>query len=160
MNAEGAAALLVGYSTAGIAGALLLGWLADRIGPPAALGIAALIQVGCWLALARAQVHLLVAVSALLGMTGAPLTALHGAAMARMFGAEGASKAMGISYAIKLPFLFGITPAVGIIYVADGNYTAAFVTVAASLALATALLAIGTLRMNRQRLGAQILAPG
>ena len=53
MSAHAASALLSVYSGCGIFGTLLLGWLADRIGPPTTLVIAAAVMAVLWWGLFR-----------------------------------------------------------------------------------------------------------
>lgn len=140
-----AAVMLSIYSGAGLAGVPLFGWLADKLGPPTALSLSAALQALCWFGLAVAPAASFFAIAALLGLATTPLTTLHGAAMARLFGAASVSKAMGISFAVKLPFLFVISPAVAYVYVVLNDYRPAFLTVSASLLGAFLILFAGIL---------------
>ncbi|MCW1385025.1 MFS transporter [Novosphingobium sp. KCTC 2891] len=144
LDPASAAMLLSVYSGAGIAGTLVMGWLADRIGPRFALAIAGAIQAIGWALLASGATALFLPVAAMLGVVTVPLVTLHGAAMAAMFGSASVSRAMGVSYALKLPFLFGITPLVGWAYVHFGNYRIALAGSALALFLATLLFVLPT----------------
>lgn len=138
-----AALMLSIYSGAGLAGVPLFGWLSDRLGPPLALAGSAALQSLCWLGLALAPSGSFYFLAAILGLATTPLTTLHGAAIARLFGASSVSRAMGISYALKLPFLFVIAPAVGYSFVQLSDYRPAFLAVATSLVFALLVLLAG-----------------
>lgn len=146
MGVGTSALILSVYMGAGFAGIPLFGWLADRIGAPRALMLSALVQCLSWGGLAIAPTAAFLFLSAALGVATTPLTTLHGAAMAQIFGTTGVAKAMGISYAIKLPFLFIAAPAVGFAYVQMADYRPAFLVVAACLVGAIATLLISTAR--------------
>jgi len=133
MSAGASAIILSVYSGAGFAGIPLFGWLADKIGAPRALAISGVVQCLCWAGLAVAPNGSFPFLSAALGAASTPLTTLHGVAMAQIFGAQGVGKAMGYSYAIKLPALFLAAPAVGYAYVIMLDYRPAFLIVAACL---------------------------
>lgn len=145
MSAPAAALIMSAYSGAGLVGVLVFGWLADRIGAPRTLALSGVVQCLCWAGLSLSPVEGFYFLSAILGAATTPLTSLHGAAMAQLFGASGVSKAMGYSFAIKLPFLFTASPAVGYAYVHMADYRPAFLIVAGSLIAAVALLMVGNL---------------
>lgn len=132
------------YSGAGLIGVPLFGWLADKIGAPRSLALSGMIQCLCWAGLALSPTTAFLFLSAMLGAATTPLTTLHGAAMAQLFGVNGVGKSMGYSFAIKLPFLFIASPAVGYAYVHMGDYRPAFLVVAISLIGAVVLLMIGS----------------
>lgn len=146
MEPGSAAMMLSIYSGAGLAGTLLLGFLADRVGAPLVLAFSAAVQASCWIGLAVSPNAALLALAIVLGIAGVPLTALHGAAMTRMFGIAGVGRAMGLGYAIKLPFLFAVTPAVGWAFDRAMRYEPAFLVLAGGLAMAALLLAIGAMK--------------
>ncbi|MES2272254.1 MAG: MFS transporter [Pseudomonadota bacterium] len=145
ISKSSAALMLSLYSGAGLAGVPLFGWLADRLGPPTALAVSAAIQCGCWFGLAIAPSYSFFIIAAALGLATTPLTTLHGAAMARLFGAASVSKAMGISFAVKLPFLFAISPAVGYVFVHLNDYRPALLVVSGSLLAAVVILFAGSI---------------
>jgi MFS family permease len=140
MSIATSALILSVYSGAGFVGIPLFGWLADRIGAPRALALSGLVQCVCWAGLSVAPTAAFLFLSAALGIATTPLTTLHGAAMAQIFGVNGVGKAMGYSFAIKLPFLFMAAPAVGYAYVQMADYRPAFLVVAACLIAAIAAL--------------------
>lgn len=139
-----AAMLLSVYSGAGLAGTPVMGWLADRSGPRLALAIAAAIQTIGWTLLASGTTALFLPVAALLGAVSVPLVTLHGAAMAAMFGPASVSRAMGISFAFKLPFLYGVTPLVGWAFVHFGSYRIGLAGSALAMLVATLLFSVSS----------------
>jgi cyanate permease len=149
MSLRAASALLSIYSGCGIFGTLLLGWLADRIGPPSTLVIAAAAMAVLWWSLLRIDGAPLYVAEALIGVFGVPVGMLHGAAMSEIFGVDTISRAMGCSYAIKLPFLFGFAPVVGMLFGRSGDYQLPFLVVAALLAAAAVCFYV--VRMISQR---------
>lgn len=152
MGVAASALILSVYMGAGFAGIPIFGWLADKMGAPRALMLSALIQCVSWAGFAVAPTATFLFLAAALGAATTPLTTLHGAAMAQIFGIGGVGRAMGISFAIKLPFLFVAAPAVGFAYVHLADYRPAFLIVAAFL-----LAAIGALTASsvKRRLAAE-----
>lgn len=157
LNPRDAALLLSISSAAGIAGTLLFGWLADRLGPPMALALAAIVQALMLAGLAIGPVSGLMVMAALLGTATTPLTTLHGAALANMFGPEGVSKAMGYSFVIKLPFIFAVAPLMGWAFVVNHDYRLALLISAGALLFATLLFLIVRRRTSRRQ--ATAIAP-
>ena len=70
--------------------------------------------------------------------------------MAQLFGPDGVSRAMGYSFAIKLPFLFATSPLLGFAYVRMGDYRPGYLMVAAGLVGAAMLLMAGHFAQNRE----------
>lgn len=145
MSVSTSALMMSVYSGAGLAGVPLFGMLADKIGAPRTLAITGGAQSICWAGLAFAPTESFLFFSAALGAATTPLTTLHGTAMAQIFGINGVGKAMGYSFAIKLPFLFLASPAVGYAYVQMADYRPAFVIVAISLVASVGLLLVGNM---------------
>ncbi|HDS1738653.1 MFS transporter [Pseudomonas putida] len=136
LTLQGAAGLLSVYAAAGIAGTLLFGWLCDRIGPPAALVLSASSQAVLWWGFLHVDGVSLYGLAAALGVCIVPLVMLHGAAISQMFDAASVSRAMGYSYSIKLPFIFGFAPGMGLLFERFGNYDLPFLLTAILLAAA------------------------
>jgi MFS family permease len=151
MPLQAAAALLSVYAGAGIGGTLLFGWICDRIGAPAALALSAFLQAALWWGLLLVDGTYLYALAGLLGICVVPLVTLHGAAIGQMFGMESVSRAMGYSYSIKLPFILGFAPALGLIFDRVGRYDLAFRATASLLAAAGVFLCCLLLILRRQR---------
>ncbi|AEI81864.1 major facilitator superfamily MFS_1 (plasmid) [Cupriavidus necator N-1] len=151
MPLQAAAALLSVYAGAGIGGTLLFGWICDRIGAPAALALSAFLQAALWWGLLLVDGTHLYALAGLLGICVVPLVTLHGAAISQMFGIESVSRAMGYSYSIKLPFILGFAPALGLIFDRVGRYDLAFLATASLLTAAGVFLCCLLLILRRQR---------
>ena len=137
MSLAAASGLLSIYSGAGIFGTLLFGWIADRLGPPAALVISASCQAVLWWSLLQVNGTLLYVAAALLGICVVPLTTLHGAALSRMFGATAVGRAIGFSYSVKLPFIFVFAPAMGWVFDVSGGYRTPFLLTAGLMVLSS-----------------------
>lgn len=146
-----AALIMSAYSGAGLIGVPAFGWLADWIGAPRTLALSALIQSSCWAGLAVAPPDALLPLAAMLGMATVPLTPLHGTAMAQKFGASRVGRAMGLSFAIKLPFLFGGAPALGFAYLRLGDYRPALLFAAVTLIGSMVMLLGSTMRRLEPR---------
>lgn len=145
LSVQLAALVMSIYSGAGLLGVPLFGWLADKFGAPRTLAISAAVQALSWAGLALGPTGGFLFFSALLGSATTPLTTLHGAAMAQMFSAGGVSKAMGYGFAIKLPFVFVASPALGYAFVQMADYRPAFLMSAATLAGAVLLLILASM---------------
>lgn len=140
LSVQTAALVMSIYSGAGLLGVPLFGWLADKFGAPRTLAISAAVQSLSWAGLALAPTGSFLFLSAALGAATTPLTTLHGAAMAQMFKVGAVSKAMGYGFAIKLPFLFVASPALGYAFVQMADYRPAFLMSGAALVGACVLL--------------------
>lgn len=136
MSLQSASGLLSVYAGSGIIGTLLFGWIADRIGPPSALVLTTFCQAVLWAGVLQVVGLPLFLLSALLGICVVPLTTLHGAALSELVGPANISRAMGISYAIKLPFIFTFAPAAGYLYDLTGGYHSPFLIIVGLLAFA------------------------
>lgn len=137
LTLQAASGLLSVYAAAGIAGTLLFGWLCDRMGPPSALVLSAASQALLWWCFLHAEGASLYLLAAVLGVCIVPLVMLHGAAISQMFDPATVSRAMGYSYSIKLPFIFGFAPGMGLLFERFGNYDIPFMLTAFMLATAS-----------------------
>jgi MFS family permease len=144
MSLQTASGLLSVYSAAGIGGTLLFGWIADRISPPSALALSTFFQALLWWGLLHVTGPQLFMIAALLGVCVVPLTTLHGAALSQLVGPISISRAMGISYAIKLPFIFSFAPFVGHLFDLSGGYRLPFLSVACILSVSCLLFLLMT----------------
>lgn len=132
-----ATALLSIYAGAGLLGTPLFGWLADRLGPPAALILSGGVQAMGWALLLAVQGPALLLVAALLGVCCTPLVTLHGASLTALFGHATVARAMGYSYLCKLPFIFGFGPLAGAMFDATGDYHMPFLLCSGLMLCAT-----------------------
>lgn len=138
MSLPTASALISTYAGSGFVGILLFGWITDRIGAVRALALSAAAQALLWSALLIVEGNMVFVVAALIGISAAPQPTLHGAAMSSLFGSQ-AVRAMGLSFAIKLPFLFGAAPLGGALFEQSGGYHLPFLVCSGALVAATGL---------------------
>jgi len=75
----------------------------------------------------------------LIGAAAGATVALHSAVMPEIFGTNNFSRAIGYSYLIKVPFLFGAAPLSGYLYDRSHNYGSTFLFFACALCVATAV---------------------
>lgn len=131
-----ASLLLAAFGLAGLAGAPLGGWLADRLGPGYAFAIVFFASIIPWLGLLVAgnSFILLMLCALFIGMGSNATMPLFGASTGAWLGSENLSLAMGLSYMLQIPFMFGAGPAAGAIYDASGSYTPVIVMICAAFA--------------------------
>lgn len=137
LSLQTASGLLSVYAGAGIIGTLLIGWITDRIGPPSSLVLTTLCQALVWWGLWHVAGLPLFALAAIIGMCVVPVTTLHGAALSKLVGSASISRAMGISYAITLPFIFSYAPLIGFLFDKTGGYRLPFLMTAGILGIAS-----------------------
>jgi cyanate permease len=133
LSLQAASGLLSLYAGAGIGGTLLFGWIADRIGPPSALALSCFCQALLWWGLLHVTGLPLFMTAALMGICVNSATTLHGVALSQLVGPAGISRAMGFSFAIKLPFIFTFPPLVGHLFDMSGGYRLPFLLLAGIL---------------------------
>lgn len=139
MTLLAAGGMLSAYGAAGLLGVLLWGRIADWRGPPQTLVLTSFLLMLLWLAMLLVPTGGLYVVAAGLGLCATPMLTLHGAALSALIPSNSVSRAMGLSYGIKLPFLFVAAPAIAFIFEATGGYAAPFTTIAAIMALCCVL---------------------
>ena len=139
LSPAGASGMLSIYALAGIFGTLLSGFVADLIGPVRALAVAALLLTCLWGALSQAAGTLLFPLAAMLGLVTVPWITLHGTALGVLVGPGSVGRAMGVSYIIKLPFVFVFPPVVGALADRSGGYALPLAVIAGAL-LVSAIL--------------------
>lgn len=121
------ASLLISlFSGFGIVGSPVAGWLCDRLGPYWTLVGATLAIAALWLTLPTLDRAVVFVGAALLGFFAAPINTLHAAAVSNLYGPDEVGKAMGMSYLIKLPLIFGMAPLVALAVDRFGSYGEAF----------------------------------
>ncbi|MGN7931712.1 MFS transporter [Sphingopyxis sp. 22461] len=121
------ASLLISlFSAFGIVGSPVAGWLCDRLGPYWTLVGAALAIATLWLALPMLDRAAIFVGASLLGFFAAPINTLHAAVVSNLYGPDEVGKAMGMSYLIKLPLIFGMAPLVALAVDHFGSYSEAF----------------------------------
>lgn len=118
------AALLMAISGGtGVIGALLFGWLADRIGGAGALIINCVTQAIIWLILILpVGFGVLIVDAVIIGMCGGGLITAKAVLVTRIFGRASFSRVMGLSGLMNVPFLFGLSPLAGKLRDLTGDY--------------------------------------
>ena len=145
-----AASIMSAYGLGTLLGAVFFGWLIDRIGALPSLVSGSTILTGLWAALlVFSDLGGLLVVSTIMGATMGSVVAMHGASVAFLFGAASVSRAMGLSYFLKIPFLFGAAPLLGHMFDLHGDYDLALVVSAAAVGLATLVFFLLTLFVRR-----------
>ena len=139
-----ASLLLAAYGLAGIAGAPVYGWLADRIGVGHAFAVLAFAQVLPWLSfifVGNSMIELTI-IALLIGMGMNAVIALFGTLVGEWLGQANVSLAMGLSLLLQIPFMFGAGPLAGAMHDATGNYTASIMLHIASFITIGLLFAV------------------
>lgn len=139
-----AALLLSVNGVFSMAGALVFGHVADRIGARATLGLIGLIQALCWSGLILADrftVFVLLLVG--IGMCGGGAHPAFSALLNGAYGRAAFAHALGLATLLMLPFTFAAAPLAGWIFDTSGSYVVAFqVQIAAFLTAAFVYLAV------------------
>ena len=122
-----ASLLLAVQGMAGVAGAPLFGWIADRIGGAKAFAILSLAQIPPWLGLvvAGANFPVLLALSIPVGLCCNGILTLFGTLTAEWLGRDRVGIGMGMSYLFQVPLIFAAAPMAGIIFDMSGSYDGA-----------------------------------
>jgi MFS family permease len=136
-----AASLLSIQCAAAVAGTILFGWLADRLGSARTLAVLLLDGTILWLLLPLHPPFILTAI--IIGLIGAhsvgALPAV-GVALSEYFGQQNFSKAFGLVVLINLPFSVLAVPAVSLVFERTGSYDGAIIGEAGFLILASAMI--------------------
>lgn len=120
-----ASLLLSVFGLAGLMGAPLFGWLADRIGGGRSFALLALFQILPWLALvmAGADMPLLLLLSFAIGLCCNGILTLFGVTMGDWLGQSNLALGMGLCYLLQIPFMFAAAPLAGAMFDNYGSYT-------------------------------------
>jgi MFS family permease len=141
LSATLAATLLSIQSFAGIAGTVLFGWVADRLGGALALAILVFDAALLWtLLLLHPPFAATAVIVGLIGVHGAGVIPVLSVALSEGFGRENFSRAYGLVNLINLPFSVVSVPAAAMVYARTGSYVGAIVGQVAFLALGSLLV--------------------
>lgn len=125
LDITSASLVLAGFGLAGLVGAPLFGFLADRLGAGKAFAVLAFALVPGWLGLLVADSFpVLLFLAVMIGVSSNGIVPLFGATMGEWLGARNVGMGMGLCYMLQIPFLFGAAPLAGAMYDATGGYTA------------------------------------
>jgi MFS family permease len=142
IDATSAATLLTISSLVGMAGTVIVGWLADRIGGAGALALMCLISAAVWgTMLLQPPFLALIPVAGLLGLLGAAVVPAFGMALSQQYGAASFGRAYGLGFVVQMPFNLVGVPIAARVYMATHSYSLAVVGLMAFFVLG-ALFAI------------------
>lgn len=153
LTAEASAALMSIYAGSGLFGALLLGWVVDRLGGAATLGITAALQAILWLTMPQTSGLVLYLAAAMLGIVAVPINVLHQSALSELIDPSGIGRALGISYALKLPFIFAFAPLASFLFETSGGYHVPFWVMGSALFVAASLFTAAYFVVRRKAPG-------
>lgn len=144
ISTASAALLLSVNGVFSMAGALLFGQVADRIGARATLGLIGLVQAACWSGIIFADSFLLFLPFLVgIGLCGGGTHTAFSALLNTAYGRASFANALGLATLLMLPFTFAAAPLAGWIFDSTGSYVIAFqVQIAAFLAAAVLYLVI------------------
>jgi MFS family permease len=147
--AEGAT-LLSMQTLGGLAGTIVFGWIADRLGGARAM---ALLVFDCAILWALLLLHLpLIATIVLIGLFGVhssgslPVT---GTVISELVGRESFSRAYGIFTLVNLPFAFVCVPAAAAVFERTGSYNQALLSQVAFFVVSVPLALFASRRVPR-----------
>lgn len=145
-----AAGLVSVMSLVGMAGTVVFGWLADKIGGGRSLAIICIGSGLLWaMLLLRPPYPVLILVIGLIGMHTSGISAAVGVALSERFGSESFSRAFGLTTLIGKVVSIVAVPLAATVYVKSGSYAGALMGQAAFFLLAGAAMA--ALSVNRAR---------
>ncbi|TAK99483.1 MAG: MFS transporter [Rhodospirillaceae bacterium] len=123
-----AGTLLAISAAGGMAGSVIFGWVADRIGGALTLTMLAANGAILWaIMLLQPPYAALLVVVALLGLNGSSVATAMGMALSQRFGQASFGRAFGLSNLVSLPFMVLGAPIAGHLYVLTGSYTVAVI---------------------------------
>ncbi|WP_298400693.1 MFS transporter [Sphingobium sp.] len=119
-----ASLLLSAFGFAGVIGAPLFGWIADRVGGGRAFALLALVQIPAWLGLigAGASLPILLCLAFAIGLCSNAILPLFGSTMGSWLGSANVGLGMGLCYLLQIPFMFGAGPLAGAMFDHFGSY--------------------------------------
>lgn len=146
-SVEQATLLLSISGGSGIIGALLFGWLADRIGGAKVIIITAVTQALMWfIFLLPVNITLLTIDAFIIGICGGGIGAAEGVFICQRFGQKNFSRLFGLIAFSLFPLLTGINLLTGYLRDATGDYHLAITVLIVGSALAAVLLTLATCR--------------
>jgi len=138
VSATLAATLLSIQAFAGMAGTVVFGWVADRLGGARALFLVVFDAALLWLLLLLDLPFAMKAVViGLIGMHGAGAIPVMSVALSERFGRENFSRVYGLINLVNLPLSVACVPAAALVFTRTGSYAGAIVGVSAILMAAS-----------------------
>ena len=127
------------FAGAGLLGTPIFGWVVDKLHGAASLLLTAALQAVFWFGLLMVPDNMLLLLAALLGICAVPINVLHQAVLSELLEPSSISRGLGISYAIKLPFVFSFAPVAALLFEGSGSYDLPFMMTGAMLGVASIL---------------------
>lgn len=147
-----ASLLLSVNGIAAVVGAMLFGWLSDRLSPAAAVTINLAVQALMWpFVLMQTDLTGLILAVSVLGICGGGAHPALSALVGSVFGAQRFGTILGQITLLVIPFNFGAAPLAGWLYDINGSYAAAFILYAGLCLFATVVMALLGYRMLNGR---------
>lgn len=138
LTAMQAASLLTAFSAMGMAGTLVFGWLADRLGYKKALTLLCIDSAILWaIMLLHPPYAALLLVAGLIGFHGGAALPVFGVALTQAFGQASFGRAFGLSYVIDMPFSLLCVPIAAQVYMRTGSYSGAMLGLIVFILLTT-----------------------
>jgi MFS family permease len=123
-----AATLLAVSSLGGMAGSVIFGWVADRLGPGLTLVIMCVNNALLWaILMLQPPYEVILLLATLMGLHTAAITPVVSLAFSRRFGQASFGRVFGMSNLVNLPFMMAGVPAAGHVYVRTGSYLGAVI---------------------------------
>lgn len=120
---EKATLLLAVSGGCAVLGSLLLGWLADRFNAAGVIAFSALVQAVVWLILITpVSFALLLLDAVLIGICIGGISTARAVVVSRIFGRRHFAFVSGLTGICMLPFLFGLSPVMGLLRETSGGY--------------------------------------
>jgi MFS family permease len=151
MNLENAALLASIFGGAGLAGGLLSGMIADRIGGARTFVVISALQFAAWLSLLAVNGYLsLAACVAVIGLCANAMMPVVATLIANVFGRECFARAMGLFSVLTMPFGVVMPLVAGRLYDLSGSYRLVFLICAGIFAVAgTAFCFVSRIEVDR-----------
>lgn len=135
-----AASLLSICSLMGMAGTVVFGWVADRLGGPLAMILLLLDGIVLWLLLLlKPSYPFAVVIIGLWGLHGAGILPVLAMSLSEAFGKENFGRVYGLGQLLNLPFGVVCVPIAAMIYAHSGSYTGAILLQVAFFAIGVPL---------------------
>jgi MFS family permease len=144
IDATKSATLLTFSSLGGMAGSVIFGWVADRLGGALTLVILCVDSAILWsLMLLHPPFATIALLAALIGLHGSAVVAVVSLALSQRFGQANYGRLFGLSNLVNLPLMVLGVPIAGHLYVRTGSYMSAMLGLIALFVVGAIAAAVG-----------------
>jgi MFS family permease len=144
IDATRSATLLTFSSLGGMAGSVIFGWVADRLGGALTLVILCVDSAILWaLMLLHPDFAIIALLAALMGLHGSAVVAVVSLALSQRFGQANYGRLFGLSNLVNLPLMVLGVPIAGYLYVRTGSYMSAMLGLIALFVVGAIAAAVG-----------------